>query len=196
MLINLMKETEIFYPANQDEWRKWLEENHRKKEAVRLTMYRKKSEKPSISWSEAVDVALCFGWIDSKKIAIDNEMSHQFFSKRKPTSTWSKINKGKVAKLIEAGLMTKAGFESIETAKQNGSWTLLDEVEELIIPEDLEKAFRDHGGSKDYFLGLSKSTRKAMLHWIVIAKRPETREKRIGEIAVLAAQKQRPKQFA
>ena len=91
--------------------------------------------------------------------------------------------------------MTQAGYESIEIAKQNGSWTILDEVEELIIPNDLENAFKKHKGSKDYFLNLSKTVRKMMLQWIVLAKRPETRQIRIDEIAKNAEQKQKPKQF-
>src|SRR5690606_36234564 len=136
---------------------------------------------------EAVDVALCFGWIDSKKIKIDEETSHQFFSRRKPRSTWSKINKEKVQRLIENGLMTPAGYQSIDVAKQNGSWTLLDEVEELITPKDLEKAFSKQKGSKEHFLSLSKTARKMMLQSLVLAKRPETRQKRIAEITGLAA---------
>lgn len=190
-----MQEIEIFYPASLTAWRKWLEKNHLSKQSVWLVFYNKTSAKPSISWRDAVDVALCFGWIDSKKIAIDKERSHQFFSKRKAKSTWSKINKDKIEKLIDAGLMTKAGFDSIAIAKQNGSWTILDEVEELKIPTDLEKAFKAKRGSKDYFLSLSKSARKALLQWLVLAKRPETRQKRITEIAALAAQQLRPKQF-
>ena len=136
------KEVEIFLAASQTAWRKWLEENHLSKQAVWLVLYTKSSDKKSTTWREAVDVALCFGWIDSKKIKIDNETSHQFFSKRKPNSTWSKINKEKVSELIESGLMTDAGYKSIETAKQNGSWAILDEVEALIIPEDLESEFK------------------------------------------------------
>lgn len=190
-----MNVTEIFYPTSQTEWRQWLEENHSSKQSVWLVFYAKSSEKPSITWSDAVDEALCFGWIDSKKIKIDTETSHQYFSKRKPQSTWSKINKEKVQRLMEDGRMTQAGWYSIETAKQNGSWTILDEVEKLIIPGDLEIAFKKHKGSKDYFLSLSKSTRKIILSWIVLAKRQETRQKRIDEIAELAGQNKKPKQF-
>ena len=190
-----MNETEVFYPTSLAEWRKWLAKNHLSQQSVWLVFHSKSSKKPSITWSEAVDVALCFGWIDSKKIKIDHETSHQFFSKRKPNSTWSKINKEKVRQLTESGQITQAGYESIETAKQNGSWTILDEVEELIIPNDLEKSFRKHKGSKEYFLSLSKSARKIMLSWIVLAKRPEIRQKRIDEIAERAGQQQKPKQF-
>lgn len=188
-------EIEAFYPTSLTEWRKWLEENHLSKQSVWLVFYTKSSGKFSLAWSEAVDIALCYGWIDSKKIKIDHETSHQFFSKRKPNSTWSKINKEKVRKLIESGQMMQAGYESIETAKRNGSWSILDEVEDLIIPSDLEKAFQIHKGSKDYFLSLSKTIRKLMLQWIVLAKRPETRQKRVDEIAVAAGQKKKPKQL-
>ncbi|MES2763215.1 MAG: YdeI/OmpD-associated family protein [Bacteroidota bacterium] len=189
------EETEIFYPTSQKEWRQWLKENHRSKQSVWLVYYKKETCKPSISWSNAVDEALCFGWIDSKKISIDKETSHQFFSKRKAKSTWSKINKNKVEKLIAGKLMTKAGFEIIETAKQNGSWTILDDVEELIIPTDLEKEFKTKPGSKDFFLSLSKSVKKIMLQWLVLAKKQETRQKRISEIVELSSQKLKPKQF-
>ncbi|MCD6066899.1 MAG: hypothetical protein K0S33_1725 [Bacteroidetes bacterium] len=150
---------------------------------------------PSISWSEAVDEALCFGWIDSTRKSLDDEKFMQFFSKRKAVSTWSKVNKEKVRQLIEQGLMTEAGLASIETAKQNGSWNILDGVEELTIPKDLEKEFKIHKGSKPFFLSLSKSVRKMILQWIVLAKRPETRQKRISEVAELAAQNLKPKQF-
>lgn len=188
-----MIEKEVFYPVNIEEWRKWLEKNHISKQSIWLVFHTKSSGKPTITWSEAVDVALCFGWIDSRKMKIDKETSHQFFSKRKAQSTWSKINKEKVKHLIDKGLMTKLGYESIEIAKQNGSWTILDEVEELIIPEDLENAFGKQNGSKDYFLTLSKSAKKAILQWIVLAKRPETRQKRIDEVAELASKKMKPK---
>lgn len=186
-----MSKIEVFYPESQTAWRQWLVKNQLSKQAVWLVFYAKSSDKPSITWSEAVDVALCFGWIDSKKIKIDEVTSHQFFSKRKPKSTWSKINKEKVCQLIEKGWMTQAGLDSINIAKQNGSWTILDEVEELVIPDDLEESFKKHKGSKAYFLSLSKSMRKMMLASIVLAKRPETRQKRIDEIAEFAGQKVR-----
>ncbi len=190
-----MSETSIFYPTSLTAWEEWLSKNHSSETAVWLVFHTKASGKFSLSWREAVDVALCYGWIDSKKIKIDHETSHQFFSKRKPNSTWSKINKDKVRQLIHLGKMTPAGYESIETAKGNGSWHMLDEVEELIIPSDLEKAFQKHKGSKDYFLSLSKTIRKMMLQWIVLAKRPETRQKRIEGITLNAGKHKKPKPF-
>lgn len=189
------EKTENFYPANKKEWRKWLQKNHISKQSVWLEYYKKESGIPSISWSDAVDEALCFGWIDSKKISIDKVKSHQFFSKRKAKSTWSKINKAKVENLIAEKKMTPAGLACIKIAKENGSWEILDSVEELIIPKDLEKEFKTKKGSKKFFLSLSKSVRKVMLSWLVLAKRPETRQKRIAEIVELAAQQKKPKQF-
>lgn len=186
---------EHFYPENKKEWRQWLKKNHISQQSVWLVYYKKSSGVPSISWSEAVDEALCFGWIDSTRKTIDTEKFIQFFSKRKAVSTWSKINKEKVEKLIASKSMTEAGAKSIKIAKQNGSWSLLDEVEELIVPKDLEKAFKAHKGSKDYFSSLSKSVRKMMLTWITFAKLPETRQRRINELAELAAKKMKPKQF-
>lgn len=173
---------DVFYPQNQAEWRAWLEQNHQSQQAVWVVFYKKSSAIPSITWSEAVDVALCFGWIDSKKVAVDSEKSHQFFCPRKAKSTWSKINKVKVDQLIEAGLMTEAGFASIEVAKRNGSWTLLDEVEALVIPPDLEQALAGQQGLLERFLGLSKSVKKERLARLLFAKRSETRQKRIDEI--------------
>lgn len=189
------KEIETFCPTNRQEWRQWLEENHLSKQSVWLVQHKKKTGIATISWSDAVDEALCFGWIDSVRKTLDHETFIQFFSKRKPNGTWSKINKEKIKQLIDEGLMTTAGLECIERAKQNGSWTILDEVEELIIPEDLEKEFETQPSSKDFFLSLSKSVRKAILQWLVLAKQQETRQKRIAEIVELAAQKRKPKQF-
>lgn len=188
-------ETERFCPTSKKDWRKWLKKNHESKAAVWVVYYKKKAGMPTISWSEAVDEALCFGWIDSTARPIDDEKYMQFFSRRKPTSVWSKINKGKVKQLIENGLMAEAGYTSIEIAKQNGSWTILDEVEELIIPKDLDIAFKSKRGSNDFFLSLSRSVRKAMLQWVLLAKQPETRQRRISEIAELAGKKLKPKQF-
>ena len=189
------KDLETFYPSNRKEWRKWLQKNHAKKQSIWLTCYKAKSGIPTISWSDAVDEALCFGWIDSTRKSVSDDEFIQFFCPRKPKSGWSKINKEKVKRLIEQDLMMPAGYKVIEIAKQNGSWEMMDAVEELKMPADLIKAFKSNPGSKAYFESLSKSVKKMMLHWVMTAKRPETREKRITEIVVLAAQKKKPKQF-
>jgi uncharacterized protein YdeI (YjbR/CyaY-like superfamily) len=189
------KESQFFCPASQQEWRKWLKQYHQTQEYVWLVLYKKQSNRPSIDWSAAVDEALCFGWIDGKRKSLDDEKFIQFFSQRKPKGTWSKINKEKVKRLIADGRMTKAGLASIERAKKNGSWIILDDVEEYKVPPDLAKAFKSKPGSKTAFLSFSKSSQKAILQWLVLAKKPETRQKRIDEIANLAVQNLKPKQF-
>ncbi|OIN56445.1 YdeI/OmpD-associated family protein [Arsenicibacter rosenii] len=188
-------ETNTFGPASRQEWRQWLAENHQTKQSVWLIFNKKQVDKSRLSWSESVDEALCFGWIDSKAKTIDENQYMQFFSKRKPKSVWSKINKEKIQRLISEGLMMPAGYASILIAKQNGSWSLFDDVEELIIPDDLTRAFANHEQARTYFLGLSKSIRKAILQWLVLARQPETRQRRITEIVTLAGQQQKPKQF-
>lgn len=190
-----MEDLETFYPTSKEEWRQWLQENHLTSTSIWLICFKKKSQKPTISWSEAVDEALCFGWIDSVRKSIDHESFIQFFSQRKPKSTWSKINKDKVIELEEKGLMFDAGRACIEIAKQNGSWTILDDIDLLILPEDLEDAFNQHPNANSNYHAFSKSTKKSILYWIKSAKRAETREKRIKEVAELANQNLKPKQF-
>lgn len=188
-------EIDVFYPEDQAAWRAWLQKHHQAKNAVWVVFHKKHSGKPTLSWSDAVDVALCFGWIDSKKISLGDGSSHQFFSKRKPNGTWSKINKGKVARLTAEGLMAEAGLRAIAAAKENGSWALLDTVEELTVPDDLAEELKTKAGAEDFFMSLSKSSKKMLLQWVALAKRPETRQKRITEIAALAAEGLKPIQF-
>lgn len=188
-----MKIRETFQPNSPKASRAWLEKNHLIEDAVWLVYKSKKSNIDSITWSKAVHVALCFGWIDSKRIKIDEETSHQFFTKRKPNSTWSKINKEKVETLMKQGLMTKAGLTCIEIAKQNGSWSILDEVEALVIPPDLSAAWANLPVAQEFFFGLSKSNQKILLSWLVLAKTQQTRQKRITEIVECAAQHLKPK---
>ena len=191
----MKKDIETFYPKSRQEWREWLQNNYDKKTSVWLIYNKKKSNIPTISYGEAVDEALCFGWIDSTAKPLDDEKYMQFFSKRKAKSVWSKINKDKIDRLTKEGLMTKAGFESVETAKQNGSWTILDDAEALIIPADLEIAFQKRQNASNYFLNLSMSDKRNILQWLTLAKREETRQKRIAEIVELAEQNLKPKQF-
>lgn len=189
------KETGTYYPKSRTDWRKWLEKNHESEQSVWLIHFKSSTKIASLTWSEAVDEALCFGWIDSTRKTIDEERYMQYFSRRKPNSMWSRINKEKVDQLIQNNQMTQAGFASIETAKKNGSWTFLDEIEELVIPEDLKIALANHKGAIEYFDGLSKSAKKILLHWVISAKRPETRQKRVLEIAENASKNLEPKQF-
>lgn len=192
-----MSQTEVasFYAQNRGAWRNWLQENHEREQSVWLICYKVGSGMPRVSWEEAVEEALCFGWIDSKRQPIDSEKFRQFFCKRKPKGNWSRINKEKVEQLILSGRMTQAGLDSIEVAKKNGSWFFLDSVEDLTIPEDLDVAFNEYTGSRDVFLSLSKSSKKILLHWILSAKRAETRSKRIIEIVSNGQNGSMPKPF-
>jgi uncharacterized protein YdeI (YjbR/CyaY-like superfamily) len=175
-----------FYANSRKAWRKWLEINHQTEKSVWLIIYKKGSKTPSVYYSEAVDEAICFGWIDSKPNKRNEESYYQFFAKRNPKSNWSKLNKGKVAKLLEKGLITKSGLEAIETAKQNGTWTALDKVEDMTIPEDLQKAFDKNKTAIAYFNKFPRSSKRIILEWILNARRPETRQKRIDETVELA----------
>ncbi len=186
------KEIETFCPINRQHWREWLQQHHAEKQSVWLIYHKKKSGSSTVTWSEAVDEALCFGWIDSRAKPMDDYNYRQFFSRRKPNSGWSKINKEKVQQLIDKGLMTQAGFKAIETAKRNGSWTILDEVEVLIIPEDLAEAFQKRPDARGYFISLSRSDKRTILQWLVVAKRAETRRNRITELIELADQNRKP----
>lgn len=184
-----------FHAKTRKEWRNWLIKNHLKEKSVWLIIYKKESKINSIYYPEAVDEALCFGWIDSKPNKRDNDSFYQFFSKRNPKSNWSAVNKKKVEKLVEAGLMTKSGFEMIELAKKTGTWTALDTVENLILPEDLIKALKKEKSAFENFESFPKSIKRGILEWIQNAKKQETREKRINETASLAAKNIRANQY-
>jgi uncharacterized protein YdeI (YjbR/CyaY-like superfamily) len=188
-------EIDTYCPTSAEDWRQWLLRNHDAKQSVWLVYYKKNAKKPTVTYSDAVDEALCFGWIDSRAKPLDDEKFMQFFSRRKPTSVWSKVNKTKIKRLVEEGKMTQAGFDSIERAKQNGSWTILDEVEELIVPSDLNAKLEEYPRAMEFFLKLSRTDKRNILQWLVLAKRPETRSKRIKEIVELADQHLKPKQF-
>lgn len=164
-------------------WRAWLEAHHAEEEGVWLIYWKAATKKATIRWEQAVQEALCFGWIDSTVKPIDDTRHRQVFSPRKPKSVWSAVNKAHVAQLEADGLMTDAGREAIETAKANGSWNLLDDVEALIIPPELEEALRAEGDELfDAFDGLVKSKKKQALYRLFLAKREPTRKKRIVEI--------------
>lgn len=184
-----------FYPRNREEWRNWLEINHEAAAFVWLVFYKKNSGNPSILYSDAVDEALCFGWIDSKLKPVDEKEYHLFFCKRKPKSVWSKVNKEKVENLIASGKMTPAGLATIEMAKENGYWSLLDGAEALEIPLPLKAAFQANQKVESFFMGLSRSDKRNILQWLALAKRPETLQKRIGDIIECGNIGLKPKPF-
>jgi uncharacterized protein YdeI (YjbR/CyaY-like superfamily) len=190
-----MEKENSFCPTSQADWRQWLEKNHKTASAVWLVFYKAKTGMPTVAYADAVDEALCFGWIDSKINPIDQQRYRQFFSPRKATSVWSKVNKDKVERLLQNGKMTAAGLKSIEIAKQNGSWTILDSAEALIMPAELIEAFAQNPEGLPYFEGLSRTDKRNILQWLVLAKKEETKAQRIAKIVSLAAQNQKPKPF-
>ena len=183
-----MEEKQHHYFKNATEWRNWLHENHHSSKGVYLIFYKVSSAFESMRWEEAVQVAICYGWIDSTVRKIDEESRKQFFSPRKDKSVWSKLNKSYIEKLLESGLMHESGLKKIEIAKQNGSWESLDAVEDLLIPEDLLEAFHQNKLAFDNYHNFSPSYRKNYLYWLNLAKGAETRRKRIEEIIQLCAQ--------
>jgi uncharacterized protein YdeI (YjbR/CyaY-like superfamily) len=183
------------HPATRAEWRAWLEQNHTRKEGVWLISFKQATGKPRVTYDEAVEEALCFGWIDSKGNRLDNERTMLWFAPRKPRTGWSRLNKERVERLIESGLMTPAGLAKIEAAKQDGSWAALDAVEDLQIPPDLAQALTDHPPAQEYFEAFPRSVKRGILEWISNAKKLETRAKRIEETARLAAENKRANQW-
>ena len=189
-----MKTKEELYFRNAAEWREWLHENHHISTGVELIFYRVSSEFESMRWEEAVQVAICYGWIDSTVRRIDDERRKQTYTPRKDKSVWSKLNKTYIEKLIQEKLMHESGLAKIETAKQNGSWTSNDAVENHEIPEDLQAAFDKNKTASSNYQNFSPSYRKSYLYWLSSAKRPETRSARIVEIIRLCEEniKSRP----
>jgi uncharacterized protein YdeI (YjbR/CyaY-like superfamily) len=178
------------------EWRKWLSENYDREKGVWMVFYKKSSGKPHLSYAEGVEEALCFGWIDSKPNTINDEMSKQYYAPRNPKSNWSKLNKSRIAQLIELGLMTEAGMKMVELAKQTGTWDALNEVDNLVIQPDLQAALESLPDAEKNFNAFPSSTKKGILEWIMNAKTNDTRMKRINETAMLAAQNIRANQYA
>jgi uncharacterized protein YdeI (YjbR/CyaY-like superfamily) len=177
------------------EWRRWLNENSQTEESVWLIIYRKNGSIPSVTYDEAVDQALCFGWIDSKINKRDERSHYQYFARRNPGSNWSRVNKEKVERLLASGEMAAPGLKMIDHAKKTGTWTALDDVENLKIPEDLAAEFGKYDLALEYWNGFPRSAKRGILEWIFNAKRAETRAERISETALKASKNERANQY-
>ena len=172
-------------------WREWLQTHHTEPGGVWLITYKKASGKPSPSYRDTVEEALCFGWIDSLGRKLDDERTMLYFAPRKARSGWSRVNKEHIERLAAAGQMTAAGLAKIDAAKRDGSWTALDAVERLELPPDLLTAFDEHPGAAANFAAFPRSAKRGILEWLANAKRPDTRARRVLETATLAAQNKR-----
>ena len=181
-----------YYAKDRKAWRKWLEKNHATSDGVWLIYDKKASGKKRLEYSDAVEEALCFGWIDSTLRPLDDEKYMQRFTPRKPNSGWSALNKQRIEKMIDQNLMAKAGLEKIEEAKRNGAWEKLDHIEALKLPEDFEKALEKNKKAKTNFENFPQFTKKQFLYRINSARRPETRKERIMLLVKMAAANKKP----
>lgn len=173
-------------PHDRAAWRAWLADHHEREAGVWLVTLRKASGLPRIGYDEAVEEALCFGWVDSKPRKLDALRTMLYFAPRKPRSGWSRPNKERVERLTAAGLMAPAGLARVEAAKLDGSWSSLDAVEALEVPDDLAAALAALSGAREKFDAFPPSARRGILEWIVSARTAPTRAARIQETARLA----------
>ena len=172
--------------ASREAWRGWLAVHYAQRESIWLVTYKKHTGSRYLAYDAIVEEALCFGWIDSLPRRLDDERTMLLLSPRKVKSVWSKLNKTRVEQLMANGLMMPPGLEKIEQAKTDGSWTFLDDVEALIVPDELSRALAASAEAKAYFESFSPSSKKGILQWIKMAKRAETRQKRIEKTVAAA----------
>lgn len=174
------------YLKTRSEWRNWLEKNHDKSAGVWLIFYKKHSGAHSLEYNASVEEALCFGWIDSIIKKVDDERYVRKFTPRKPDSRWSELNRGRVEKLMKQGLMTGPGIASVKEARENGQWKgAARPVISFEIPEELERALAKNKKARAFFDQLAPSYRKRFTGWISMAKRNETRDRRVRESIAL-----------
>lgn len=181
-----MDDAERLEPRTVEEWSAWLAEHHGRTHGVWLVNRRRAAEQ-AFTYEQSVLEALRFGWVDSTVRGLDDGRSMMWFAPRRRGSVWTRINKGRVARLEEAGLMEPAGAAAVAAAKATGMWTLMDAVEDRVVPDDLAAAFDRHPGSREHWGSWSPSAQKMILAWIVLAKRPETRATRVETTAAKAA---------
>jgi uncharacterized protein YdeI (YjbR/CyaY-like superfamily) len=185
---------ELIEPKDRAAWRRWLERHHATSGSVRLALVKGTSDVRGVRYAEAVEEALCFGWIDSTAGRLDNDRYTVLMTRRKAKSGWSAVNKQRVERLVREGRMAAPGHAAIEAAKADGSWSKLDASHALEVPRDLATALRAFPNAKRHFDAFPPSARRIILQWIDDAKRPETREKRIADTARLAERNVRANQ--
>jgi uncharacterized protein YdeI (YjbR/CyaY-like superfamily) len=175
--------------ADVGEWRAWLAANGESERSVWLVVGRGADD--VVDYVAAVEHALCFGWVDSKTIKRDDTTTYQCFTPRNPRSTWSKVNRERVARLTAEGLMAPAGAAVVERARETGVWDVLAEAQDLIVPADLQMELDRNDQAGTHFAKFPPSSKRLILEWIALAKRPETRARRIQQTVELAEVNQR-----
>ncbi|MGV8874727.1 MAG: YdeI/OmpD-associated family protein [Rhodococcus sp. (in: high G+C Gram-positive bacteria)] len=177
----------IVHAETRTQWRTWLEQNHTSARGVWLCSWRNTTERPRCPYPEAVEEAICFGWIDSTGSVLDEDRGLQLFTPRRPKSPWTRLNRKRAADMDDRGLMTDAGRRAIAAAKSTGWWTISDPVEDLEEPLELATALNRDPNARSNWDGFPPSARKQMLWWVVSAVRDDTRAGRITRIVTEAA---------
>lgn len=167
--------------TSRDDLHRWLLENHTQTESIWLVVYKKHVTEKHVNHWDIVDEGLCFGWIDSRVAKLDEDRSLLLFSPRKPKSAWSRVNKGRLERLFAEERMQPTGLRAIEIAKENGSWERIDQATTDEPPQDFLEALNASEAAKASWSSFPPSSRRAILEWILMAKKPETRANRIRE---------------
>jgi uncharacterized protein YdeI (YjbR/CyaY-like superfamily) len=178
--------------TDRDAWRAWLVENHATAKQIWLVLYKKHVRKQGLAYEEAVEEALCFGWIDGVLKRIDDEKHTIRFSPRRKNSIWSERNKQRVGKMIREGRMTEAGLAKVNEAKANGQWDKAAQRQDVThVPPELASALTKDKQARQNFEKLAPSYRKPFIYWVASAKREETRRRRVAEAIALLARNKR-----
>ena len=179
--------------TSRDRWEQWLDEHHASSGGLWLKIAKKGAGIESVSYAEALEVALCYGWIDGQKASFDDRYWLQRFTPRKAKSKWSKVNREKVRKLIEEGRMRPAGLREVERARADGRWdAAYDPQSTAIVPDDLRRELERHETARKFFATLDRANRYAILYGIADAKRPETRARRIEKYVAMLDERKKP----
>ena len=176
-----------FFASTTADWRAWLAQNCQSEKEVWLVICHSGSGTPSVRYHEAIEHALCYGWIDSQARKRDADSTHLRFTPRRPHSTWSRVNRQRATKMTELGLMTDHGQDLIKLARANGTWQVLPDAESSAIPGDLQELLDRNEAAGRNFQNFPPSSKRLILEWIATAKRPDTRQRRIGKAVELAA---------
>ncbi len=186
--MGVMDEAERLEPRDAQGWSDWLAHNHASARGVWLVTPRSAAAPTTVDYETAVMEALRYGWVDSTTRTLDAERAMMWFSPRRPTSGWASSNKRRIAQLRAEGRLEPAGEAAVRVARENGSWSMLDDVERLVVPEDLAAALSAVAGATESWDARSPSARRMALTWLVQAKRPETRLRRVSALVARAAE--------
>jgi uncharacterized protein YdeI (YjbR/CyaY-like superfamily) len=175
-----------FTPKNRDDWRDWLRRNHASESEVWLVFFKKSAPKSNLSYNDAVEEAVCFGWIDGVKRSLDEHRHMHRFSPRKPDSQWSRSNKERVRRMVDAGLMVEAGEKAVAQAKKSGAWDAPSEPPgPLPMPPEFDAKLRRNKKAQAFFDSLAPSYRRQFVDWVASAKQEDTRQRRMQEALAL-----------